>query len=291
MSQDTLPDFDKLWDYNNPAETGKKFREILPQAELSGDNAYLAELLTQIARTEGLQMKFDEAHKILDRVETLLTENSKRPRLRYLLERGRTFNSSKVTDKAKQLFLEAYHLGNEIKEDNLAIDAVHMLGIVDKGEDSLKWNNLAIEMAEKTNDQKAKNWLGSLYNNTGWTYHDMGKYDTALDLFERNVLWHTEKKSVRKLGIANWCVARTLRSLGRVDESLNKQLELKKWWEENVKDEDGYIYEEIGECLILQNKNEEAKPNFKKAYEILSKDIWLAANEKDRLERLKKLGE
>jgi tetratricopeptide (TPR) repeat protein len=291
MSENTLPVFDSLWDYNNPAETGKKFREILPQAETSGDTEYLAELLTQIARTEGLQMKFDEAHKILDKAEKLLTENYKRPRLRYLLERGRTYNSSKVPDKAKQLFLEAYHLGNEIKEDNLAIDAVHMLGIVDKGEESLKWNNLAIEMAEKSGVQKAKNWLGSLYNNTGWTYHDMKHYDKALDLFEKNVVWHTERKSVRQLGIANWCVARTLRSLGRVDEALQKQFELMKWWEENVKDEDGYIYEEIGECMLLKNNDDEAKPYFRKAHEILSKDIWLAENEKERLDRLKKFGE
>jgi len=291
MSQDALPVFDKLWDYNNPAETANKFREILPQAEASGDTAYLIELLTQIARTEGLQMKFDEAHKILDRAESLLTENYKRPRLRYLLERGRTYNSSKVYDKARELFLEAYNLGVVIKEDNLAIDAVHMLGIVDKGDESLKWNELAIGMAEKTNDSRAKGWLGALYNNTGWTYHDMGQYDKALELFEKNVVWHTERKSTTELGIAKWCVGRTLRSLNRVDEALKTQLELMQWFKDNILDEDGYNCEEIGECLLLQNKNKEAKPYFKKAYELLSKDIWLAENEKERLERIKQLGE
>ena len=55
-----------MWDYNDPAGTGKKFLELLPDAKASGDRSYLAQLLTQIARTRGLQMKFDEAHKTLD---------------------------------------------------------------------------------------------------------------------------------------------------------------------------------------------------------------------------------
>lgn len=291
MSQNTLPEFDKLWNYGDPAGTGAKFREILPQAEAYGDTAYLVELLTQIARTESLRMNFDEAHKILDRAETMLNDNLKRPKLRYLLERGRTYNSGKVYDKAGVLFLDAYNLGMEIKEDNLTIDAAHMMGIVEKGEESLKWNDIAIELAEKTEDKKAKGWLGSLYNNTGWTYHDMGEYEKALSLFEKNVIWHTERNSKMELGIAKWCVARTLRSLNRIDGALKMQFDLKQWFDDNNLEEDGYNYEEIGECLLLQNKRDEAKLYFKKAHEILSKDIWMAENEKDRLDRLKKLGE
>src|SRR6266498_5625258 len=42
-----LPDFDSLWDYNHPDETEQKFRELLPVAEVSGDDSYYAELLTQ----------------------------------------------------------------------------------------------------------------------------------------------------------------------------------------------------------------------------------------------------
>src|SRR5205809_4269353 len=46
-----MADFDKLWDYQDPAGTEKKFRELLPAAEAAGDASYVAELLTQIART------------------------------------------------------------------------------------------------------------------------------------------------------------------------------------------------------------------------------------------------
>ena len=43
-------------------------------------------------------------------------------------------------------------------------------------------------------------------------------------------------------------------------------------------EQDGYIFEEIGENLLLLNKAEESKNYFRSAYEMLSKDIWLVEN-------------
>ncbi len=284
-------DFDKLWDYNDPAATEKKFIELLPGAEKGKDKEYYLELMTQLARTKGLQMKFDEAHEILDKVMKQLKPEHIVPRIRFMLERGRTYNSSKVTDKARELFMAAYMQADKYKEDNLAINAVHMLGIVDKGEDSLRWNELAIGLAEETKDEKAKGWLGTLYNNTGWTYHDMGEYDKAMNLFEKQVEFFQDRKSKGTLAIAKWCVARCLRSMNKPEEALAKQMELREWMEKEGIDRDGYNSEEIAECLYMLNRKDESKPYFKNAYEKLSQDIWLAENEKERLNRLKELGE
>ena len=289
MTEKNLQDFNELWNYEDPAGTGIKFRELLPLAEGSGNTEYHAQLLTQIARTESLQMKFDEAHKILDEAEKLITGEMPLAKVRYLLERGRTFNSSRVYDKAKELFFGAYKLSDENNFDRYTIDAAHMMGIVEKKEESLRWNEIAMKHAEKSNEEKARLWLGSLYNNTGWTYHDMGEFDKALDLFEKNVVWHTERKTKRGLIIAKWCVARTLRSLNRVPEAYNRQVELSKEVEEKQMESNGYVFEELGECLLLMDRPEEAKPEFAKAYELLSRDIWLKENEKERLERIKKL--
>jgi tetratricopeptide (TPR) repeat protein len=291
MNMHNLPDFDSMWDYNDPSETGKKFLEIIPDAKASGDKSYLVQLLTQIARTQGLQMKFDEAHKTLDEAFTLINGQMHLPKVRYLLERGRTYNSSKVYDKARTLFLEAYNLSNEHGFDFFTIDAAHMMGIVEKGDESLKWNESAMKHAEASDDKKAKGWLGSLYNNTGWTYHDMGEYEKALNLFERNVRWHTERKTKQGLIIAKWSVARTLRSLVRVQEAYDMQIALRAESKEIGLDEDGYNSEELGECLLLLNRGDESKAYFKKAYDLLSQDIWLMENEKERLERLKKLSD
>src|SRR5713226_9326469 len=84
-----LPDFDSLWDYDHPGATERKFREFLPAALDSRDFPYLTQLLTQIARAEGLQRKFQDAHETLDRVEKALlkAEADDKTKVRYLLER------------------------------------------------------------------------------------------------------------------------------------------------------------------------------------------------------------
>ncbi|MEO8399694.1 MAG: tetratricopeptide repeat protein, partial [Ignavibacteriaceae bacterium] len=222
-----VPDFDKLWDYSNPAETEKKFKEILPGVKASQNKSAYLQLLTQIARTLGLQMKFEDSHKLLDEVESQLTDDLILPQIRCNLERGRAYNSSKQKDRGKESFLNAYEFALKNKEDAYAVDAAHMLGIIEPPDKSLKWNEQAMKIAENSDIEKANNWLGSLYNNTGWTYHDMGDYNKALSLFKKNIEWHTKKKSVEQLLIAKWCVARTMRSLNQIDEALKKSLSIK----------------------------------------------------------------
>ena len=61
-----MTDFASLWDFNRPDETEKKFHDLLPAVQACSDDAYHAELLTQIARTRGLQRQFADAHRTLD---------------------------------------------------------------------------------------------------------------------------------------------------------------------------------------------------------------------------------
>lgn len=284
-------DFDKLWDYDNPSETEKKFRDLIPVIKDSKDKSSYLQLLTQTARTLGLQMKFDEAHELLDEVDPLLTDDLYVAKIRYLLERGRTFRSSKQVEKSRDFFLKAYELAVKHNEDNYAIDAAHMLGIIERYKEAQEWNELAIKLTEKTNDEKAKKWLGPLYNNTAWNYHDNKEYEKALETFRKNVDFHTKRQSKQQLIIAKWSVARALRSLERTDEALEMQLSLLKEIEEKGLEQDGYIYEELAELYLIKENKSEAKKYFVLAYDLLSKDIWLAANEKERLERIKTMME
>lgn len=283
-----LPDFDALWDYDHPTDTESKFRALVPVARELDNVPYYAELLTQIARTEGLQHKFEEAHATLDVVATLLANNLTQSRayVRYLLERGRVLNSSKHPDQARPIFVEAWNLANALGEEALAVDAAHMVAIVESPEAQLEWNLKALALAEKSADPQARKWLGSLYNNLGWTYHDAGQYAEALDLFEKGVRFREEQKQEGPLRIVKWCVARCLRSMGKVEEALSKQQALLL---ETGETSDGYIHEEIGECLLALNKADDAKPYFAQAYALLSQDSWLAENEAERLARLKEL--
>jgi len=286
-----LPNFDALWNYQHPDSTEMKFRVLLPEIKDSGDTDYYLQLLTQIARTQGLQRKYDDAHKTLDEVDSLLTEKTKTAKIRYLLERGRAFRSSGFPEKAKPLFLEAWDFGVENKLDLYAIDAAHMMGIVEPPEKQLDWSLKALDLTEKTDDKQAKGWLGSLYNNIGWTYHDLGEYEKALELFLKGQKWREEIKDDPGTRIAKWTVARTYRSLGKLDEALEVQLALMNEFEENQLEQSGYIFEELAEIYVLKKQKEEAKKYFGLAYEYLSQDQWLQQNEPERLERLKRLSE
>lgn len=284
-----LPDFNKMWDFNDPAATEAKFREILLEAEASGDASYHLQLLTQIARTLGLQMKFDEANKLLDEVEGKLTDEMPVVRIRYLLERGRTLNSSGKPEDSKPLFTEAWELASAEGEDFYAVDAAHMMGIVEPHEKQLEWNLKALDLAESSKQERARKWLGSLYNNIGWTYHGLGDYENAMTLFKKGYEWRREQGQELETRIAKWTIARTLRSMGKLEEALAMQRELLEEWKA-AGEEDGYVYEEIGECLLAMGKSEDSKPHFRKAHELLSKDPWLVKNEKERLDRMEKLG-
>jgi tetratricopeptide (TPR) repeat protein len=288
---EVIHDFDTMWDFRDPVGTQAKFQELLPKAQESDDPSYYPELLTQIARTQGLQGKFDEAHATLDQVEDMLTEDLTTARIRYLLERGRVYNSSGDPEKSKSYFIEAWELGQQHGQDYYAVDAAHMMGIVEPPDIQLEWAEKAMDLAERSESDRAKKWLGPLYNNTGWSYHDLEQYEKALGLFEKSLAWREEQEDELGTRIATWTIGRCYRSLGRVDEALDVQYALEKEIEEKGLDPDGYVFEEIGECLLIQEKGEEAKPYFKKAYDLLSLDPWIALNDEARLERLKKLSE
>src|SRR5215475_4874187 len=58
---------DRWWDFDHPAASEAKFRE--EAAALPADSTARLELMTQIARAQGLQRQFPEAHLTLDGVQ------------------------------------------------------------------------------------------------------------------------------------------------------------------------------------------------------------------------------
>ncbi len=275
-------EFDKLWNYNEPAATERRFRDLLPTAH---DADARLQLLTQIARTLGLQRKFEEAHAILDGVERELTPDLATVRVRYLLERGRAFNSSKQPERARPLFLEAWDLGCAAHLDDHAVDAAHMMAIVEPPERKLAWNEKAMAVAEASSEPRARGWLWALYNNIGWDYHAQGRYAESLALHEKARDWAAANRpGGEQQFISRWSIARQLRALGRVDDALAAQRTLLA---EN--DKDGFVHEETGECLLLLGREAEAKPCFQRAHAILREIAWVA-EDKPRIERLARLG-
>jgi tetratricopeptide (TPR) repeat protein len=278
------PDLHALWDFDDPAVSEERFRALL-ETEL--DPSFRVEVLTQIARTEGLQRRFAEANATLDEAEAL--DPAPRGRIRIALERGRVRRSSGDPDAARPLFDAAWELAVRGGEDGLAVDAAHMLALVADPAGAIAWNERALALAESCTDPDARRWVGTLANNLGWAHHDRGEPDAALTWFERALEARRAEGDGGRERIARWSVARCLRTLGRADEALTRQRELAVELDA-AGETDGFVFEELGECLLALGRVEEARPWLTLAHLELSRDPWLVESEPERLERLRALG-
>ena len=77
-------------------------------------------------------------------------------------------------------------------------------------------------------------------------------------------------------------MARCLRSLGRTDEALTRQQALHAE-HTALGTRDGFVLEELGECLLALGRGDEARPYFAQAHTELSQDAWLAEAEPARM--------
>jgi tetratricopeptide (TPR) repeat protein len=134
-----------------------------------------------------------------------------------------------------------------------------------------------------------RRWLAPLHNNLGWAHHDRGEYAQALAAFERAVPLFEARGDPAGVRVARWSVARALRSLGRCQEALAAQRALLAA-HAAAGSQDGFVHEEIGECLLALGRGEEARPHFRDAHRLLSQDRSLSRDEPARLARLARLG-
>jgi tetratricopeptide (TPR) repeat protein len=169
-----------LWDFDDLDSTERRLSDLLETEE---SDAGRAEVLTQLARVEGLREDFEASERLLQQAEALAGA-SNTARVRIDLERGRKLRSSGDPAAALPLFEAAYARAAEAGQDFLAGDALHMCAIsVDELEAMEEWTQRGLEFGERR--PAAAYWAGPLLNNLGWAYYDAGDHRRALELFER----------------------------------------------------------------------------------------------------------
>jgi hypothetical protein len=99
-----------------------------------------------------------------------------------------------------------------------------------------------------------------------------------------------QRRQAKEIRIAKYCVARALRSLGRIEQAL-AILEPLLAEHQSAATSDGYVFEELAECNLLLTHTEKAREFFALAHAELSKDPWLTEGEPARLARLAKLAQ
>lgn len=275
-----------LWDFNDKPESERRFREALKT--VSGEDAL--EIETQIARTFSLRRDFAIAHAMLDDIQRRMSSSPRAAlRVRYLLERGRSFNSAGDFPTAKPMFNEAFEIASKHGLDDLAIDAAHMFGFSKDPAESLSWTERAMQIALATKDEKARKWRASLANNLGSTERERGNLDVAMKHFQVALEAHQSQGSKpSQVFIAHWQIANVSRLLGKIDEALAIQSRLEA---EMLRDDkpDAYVYDELAEIYFSKRDAAQAKSYAEKSLALLQTDDWVQKNETKRLARLREL--
>lgn len=202
-----------LWDFQDFELSDRNLRA---QLEREPDDAGRAEVLTQLARLEGVRGHFDVGDRLLDEAEELAGE-SEVVAVRVALERGRLRLSGGNRSAARPLFVTAFERALVAGESYIAGDAAHMAAIAD--EDVRDWTARGLELAER--DPAAAYWRGTLLHNLGWWHQERGEHAKALIAFE-GALAAREREPAHEFLIefAHHALAVALRALGRNDEAL-----------------------------------------------------------------------
>lgn len=189
-----------LWNFDDLDATEARLRRQLTQEPHAEGRA---EVLTQLARVEGLRGDFDTCEQLLGEAESLAAD-SELARVRIDLERGRKVRSSGDGPASAPLFESAFARALENELYYLAGDAAHMVAIA-VPEAMTEWTERGLALAETHPD--AAYWAGPLLNNLGWHYYEAGDYETALAAFEQALeVRERDPANVQAIGFAKEAV-------------------------------------------------------------------------------------
>jgi len=244
-----------LWDFGDLDGSESRLRAEL---EREPDETCRAEVLTQLARVEGLRARFAEGEELLVQAE-MQAAGSPVVRARVELERGRLLRSAGDDRAALPLFEKAFRSALEAGEEFVAVDAAHMAALAAEGDALETWTRRGIELAEASDEPEVEYWLGPLYNNLGWHQVEAGELERALDSFRRALeARERDREKPEQIEIARYAVAKVLRLLGRPAEGA-ALLEQAIAWTETVGKPDGYFHEELAECYSALGREREAR--------------------------------
>jgi tetratricopeptide (TPR) repeat protein len=270
-----------LWNFDDLDESQARFEAQLGD-EKSDEGR--AEVLTQLARVQGLRGDFEAGDRLLDHAVDL-ADGSEVARARIELERGRLRRSSGDVEASLPLFESAFVSAQGIGHFFIAADAAHMAALAAPDREGfVRWTERGIELAEQQDG--ASYWLGSLLNNLGWEYYDAGDMEPALGAFER-ALRARERDSENRaaIEIAQYAVGKALRALGRAQEAV-------PLLEEAVESatrrgtSDGWLHEELAEEYAALGRAGDARGHARLAIPLLEEADPSFAEDPDRRARL-----
>ena len=273
-----------LWDFDDLDTTAGNLHDQLTQEATDEGRA---EVLTQLARVEGLRNEFEAGERLVEEAETLAGDSAT-ARARIDLERGRLRRSSGNAEAALPLFESAFARSLEAGNHFVAVDAGHMAALAAPNRAGVvAWTERGIDLAES--HVSARYWLGPLLNNLGWEYYDAGDFEHALDVFQR-ALAEREADPENRAGIeiARYAVGKTLRALGRRVEAV-PLLERATTWAIERGSPDGWFHEELAEEYAAIGRDDDAHEHARLALPLLLEADPSFADDAERSAHLQQL--
>jgi tetratricopeptide (TPR) repeat protein len=275
-----------LWDFGDLDASEERLRAQL-EAEATDEGR--AEVLTQLARVEGLRGDFEAGERLVAEAEALGGE-SDLVATRVDLERGRLLRSSGSPEGAFPLFESAFAAASAAREWFIAADAAHMAALAAPDRKGLiTWTQRGIDLAEE--QQGASYWLGSLLNNLGWEHYDAGEHELALDAFERALAARErDLGNPEAIALARYAVGKALRALGRSEEAI-PLVEPAVAWARSEGSPDGWYHEELAEEYAAVGRVEDARLQALAAIPLLEAADPSFASDAVRFNRLRTLAD
>ncbi|MBK5266066.1 MAG: tetratricopeptide repeat protein [Acidimicrobiia bacterium] len=274
-----------LWDFGDLTATEQHLRD---QLDLESSDDGRAEVLSQLARIEGLRDDFERGEALI--VEAEASGSSGAARSRIDLERGRLLRSGGRPEAALPLFESAFAAAVDAGQYFIAVDAAHMAALAAPDHDGfMAWTQRGVELADS--HAEAHYWLGPLLNNLGWQLFDTGDLDAALGAFERALdVRLAEPDNRLEIEVARYAVGKTLRALGRASEAI-PILETAVAWAVDSGAPDGWFHEELAEEYAAVGRDIEAGQQARLALPLLTDVDLFFRGDAERVARLSTLAD
>ncbi len=215
-AQQLLESADELFGARRYDQAGEIYKLAAQAAEREMVQGIQIEALSQVARCHLIQGRKEEGRSWLVQAEKLATPQMPKAWSRYLGVRGRFEWRDDHLETATKTFEQMYDYCLQHELHERAVDAAHMVAITGPHEEQILWAQKGIEAAEKGN---IEGWLGPLWNNLGWTYEEMGRYQESLDALLKARDYHWKLGSEYNKLVADWSVGHAHRKLEQLDEA------------------------------------------------------------------------
>jgi tetratricopeptide (TPR) repeat protein len=267
----------ELWDFHDAEGSLQRLRQCASDATTDLDRALA---LTQVARASGLLEDFAEARAVLAEADRLLPAGGS-GRAQYWLELGRIEHDAQNPAAALSCFQQSMALARDARDEYLMVDAAHMIAVVVPTDKQPQSAEFALSLARKASETRARRWIGSIANNLGWTYMELGEPEKAAKTFREALpfrLSQEEQTPIRLARYALGCALRSARQFNQAVQVLNEALALGG--------SIGFIEAELAECLYALGDKVQAKVLFQVAHDKLKTDRVFCEREPERLSRL-----